>query len=94
MGSDSRRSNRDSRSSNSNGRSSNSNSGNCGRGDDVTRDADMGISISIGISFSIGFSLDKVKAGGSSNLVIGIGMMAVEVCGSGDNDGFDDYHED
>ena len=75
MGSDSRRSNCDSRSSNSdsrssdsNGRSSNSNSGNCGRGDNVTRDANMGIGISIGIGFSIGFSFDKVKAGGSSNL--------------------------
>jgi len=88
MGSDSRSSNSDSRSSNSNGRSSNSNSGNCGRGDDVTRDADMGI----GISFSIGFSLDKVKAGGSSNLVMGIGRMVVEMYGSDNNDGFDDYH--
>ena len=68
MGSDSRSSNCDSRGSNGNGRSSNCNSGNCRRGDGVTRDADMG--------FGFGFSLDKVKAGGSSNLVSGIGILS------------------
>merc|ERR1719341_890931 len=67
------RSNSNSRSSNGDGRSSNGNRGNCGGGDDVTSDADMGICFSIGIGIGIGIgicfgvSLHKMKTGGCSN---------------------------
>ena len=56
-------SNSNNRSSNGDGRRSNGNCGNCGRGDNVTSDADMGFGIGISLS------LHEVKAAGCSNLV-------------------------